>query len=107
MTVNELLSVGVAAVGVVSATLVGLAHAGDQGRKWAKSAALQLLAYGFYALLIIFSIGAVWGFGAAPGAPTRGEILILLLWVFNGSMGIVFTLTDLLQRKRAQRAQSS
>lgn len=100
MSLSDYLAVGVGAIGVLSATLIGLAHAGDPGRKWLRSTTIRLITGGFYLFLIAGTGLVVWSFGARPGAPTRGEILLLLLWIFNGSGGIAFAVTDLLRWRR-------
>ena len=100
MTLGEYLGVSVAAVGVISATLVGLAHAGDQGRKWFKSTSLQLLAAAFYIFSIAGAVWTVWSFAVQPGTPSRAEILSLLTWIFNGGSAISFAVTDLLKARR-------
>jgi hypothetical protein len=95
MTVFE----GVSCVVMVATLIVAVAALDPEKRAWAKKQAAGLLAALFFVFCIGTAVVGVTTFGLADGPPTRGQILMLVMYLFNGFMGIHFVMDAISARR--------
>lgn len=96
MTVFEWISV----LGLVATVLLGTAALGSENRAWAKKQAIGALTAITYVAIIGTGVIGVIMFGTADGAPTRKDILLLVMQLFNFFMGIHLMTDSILERRR-------
>jgi hypothetical protein len=101
MTLFETLTLVVAVVTAALALIVNMALLDSEKRLWLRRTAWRIVATVMYLFMVLFAIGVVWSFAVTPEPPTRKDILTLLLWLFNGTMGLIFLAHDSGERRRA------
>ena len=107
MTLFEFLTLVVTVVAAASALVVNMALLDSEKRLWLRRTTWRIVSTAIYLFMVLFAIGVVWSFAVTPGAPTRQDILILLLWLFNGAMGLAFWAHDSGERRRARLSKQT
>lgn len=95
MTVFE----GISCMVMIATLMLAAAALDPEKRAWAKEQAASLFAGLFYVFCIGTAVVGVIAFGLADGPPTRGQILMLVMYLFNGFMGIHFILDAISARR--------
>ncbi|RYH42589.1 MAG: hypothetical protein EON54_17700 [Alcaligenaceae bacterium] len=92
---------GLSLFGVLGTLLIAVAALDEQKRSWAAKTAVRIFSAVFTVFMIVGCCVAVFLFATAISAPSRVDILTLLMWLFNGGMGVHFVLDSISERRRA------